>query len=139
MPQTDLRDTQKTPSVSDDPVLQRAVSDLQRMRYFRRQYDQRSAYFYRQYLSQRDRRMYPDNITPRSNSFVPYPFFTVETIVSRIDDAFFGGYDQWFECKGRNSQDDQAAEAQQSVLHNRLHKSKFKFNFETLVRNISIY
>src|SRR6266550_8757921 len=66
------------------------LDTLQRMRNFRRPYDQRRAYFYRQYIGQRDRRMYPDNLTPRSNTFVPYPHQIVDAIVSRVHDAFFG-------------------------------------------------
>jgi len=66
------------------------LDTLQRMRNFRRPFDQRRAYFYRQYIGQRDRRMYPDNLTPRSNTFVPYPHQIVDAIVSRVHDAFFG-------------------------------------------------
>ena len=47
------------------------LDTCQRLRNFRRPYDQRRSYFYRQFIGQRDRRMYPDNITPRSNTFVP--------------------------------------------------------------------
>src|SRR4051812_3166950 len=65
------------------------LDTLQRMRNFRRPFDQRRAYFYKQYIGIRDRRMYPDNLTPRSNTFVPYPKSNVDAVVSRVHDAFF--------------------------------------------------
>lgn len=108
------------------------------MRYFRRQYDQRRAYFYRQYLGQREGKYYPDQMTQRSNTFVPYPLANVEQIVSRIDDAFFS-FDPWFECKARGPMDEPAAEKMEFVEADRLRKANFKNAFETLVRNISIY
>lgn len=128
-------------SVSDDPnaeITNKVVTHLRRMRYFRKQYDSRRAYFYRQYLGQRDERKYPDNITPRANSYVPYPLSNVETIVSRILDAFFS-YEDWFECKPRSSMDDGAAEKMQMVLQTLLKRSGLIPAFESLVRNIAIY
>lgn len=128
-------------SASDDPnerITNVVITNLRRMRYFRKQYDQRRAYFFRQYLGQRDQRFYPDNITPRANTFVPYPLSNVEQIVSRILDAFFS-YEDWFECKGRASHDDGAAENMQSVLLDRLKKANFVQAFETFVRNAAIY
>ncbi len=125
-------------SLADDPVLNDAVNKLRRMRYFRRQYDQRRILFYRQYLGQRDARMFPDNVTSRSNTFVPYPLSNVESIVSRVDDAFFS-FDPWFETKPRGEADQIAAENMECVLADRLHKANFKAAFETLVRNICIY
>jgi len=122
----------------DNPVLNKVIDALRRMRYFRRQYDQRRAYFYRQYLGQRDQRYFPDNVTPRANTFVPYPLSNVETTVSRVDDAFFS-FDPWFECKPRSAMDDPAAENMGLVLHDRLKKAGFKGMFEALVRNINIY
>lgn len=137
----------QTPSVApfvstyDDPnadITNKVVSQLRRMRYFRKQYDQRRAYFYRQYLGQRDQRFYPDNITPRSNTFVTYPFSNVEAIVARVLDAYFS-YEDWFECKGRSAQDEPAAEKMQTVLLRLLKRAEFVKHFEALVRNIAIY
>jgi hypothetical protein len=128
-------------SVYDDPnalVTNKAIDHLRRMRYFRKQYDARRAYFYRQYLGQRDERKYPDNITSRSNSFVPYPLSNVEQIVARIMDAFFS-YEDWFEAKGRSANDEPAAEKMQVVLLRLLKRAGFIQDFETLVRNIVIY
>lgn len=132
-----------TPFVNtyDDPnaeVTNKAISSLRRMRYFRKQYDQRRAYFYRQYLGQRDQRFYPDNVTPRANAFVPYPLSNVETIVSRVLDAFFS-YEEWLEVKGRSSADESAAEKMQVVLLRLLKRANFVPAFESLVRNIVIY
>lgn len=137
----------QTPSVApfvstyDDPnadITNKAISHLRRMRYFRKQYDQRRAYFYRQYLGQRDQRFYPDNITPRSNTFVPYPLANVETIVSRTLDAYFS-YEDWFEVKGRSAADEPAAEKMQVALLRLLKRAEFVKHFEALVRNIIIY
>lgn len=119
-------------------VVNKIVGHLRRMLFFRRQYDQRRSYFFRQYLGQRDQKLYPDNITPRSNTFVPYPLSNVETIVSRILDAFFS-YEDWFECRGRTHTDDDAAEKMEYALTDRLHKAGIIPTFETLVRNIAIY
>lgn len=128
-------------STYDDPnadITNKAISSLRRMRYFRKQYDQRRAYFYRQYLGQRDPKFFPNNITPRSNTFVPYPYANVETIVSRVMDAFFS-YEDWLECKGRSAQDEPAAEKMQVVLLRLLKRSGFIQAFESLVRNIVTY
>lgn len=128
-------------STYDDPnadITNKNISHLRRMRYFRKQYDQRRAYFYKQYLGQRDQRFYPDNITPRSNTFVPYPFANVESIVSRVLDAFFS-YEDWFEAKGRSAQDEPAAEKMQVVLLRLFKRAEFVKHFESLVRNIVIY
>src|SRR5581483_1654912 len=128
-------------SVSDDPnadITNKVIEHLRRMRYFRKQYDQRRAYFYRQYLGQRDQRFYPDNITPRANIFVPYPLSNVETIVSRVLDAFFS-YEDWFEAKGRSAQDESSAEKMQVVLLHLMKRAKFIKEFEALARNIAIY
>lgn len=123
---------------TDNPRLQKAVDHLRRMRYFRRQYDQRRALFYRQYLGQRDQKYFPDNVTPRSNTFVPYPFSNTEEVVARVHDAYFG-FSPWFEAKGRSPQDDNSAENMGLVLHAQLKRARFIDAFEQLVRNICIY
>lgn len=128
-------------SSSDDPnadITNKSINHLRRMRFFRKQYDQRRAYFYRQYLGQRDQRFYPDNVTPRSNTFVPYPLSNVETIVSRVLDAFFS-YEDWLEVKGRGAIDEPAAEKMQVVLLRLLKRAGFVQAFESLIRNIVIY
>lgn len=118
--------------------LQRVRDCLRRMTDYRRQFDQRRAVFYRQYVGQRDCQKFPDNTTNRANTFVPYPLSNVETIVSRVDDAFFS-FTPWFECDGVTAQDDHPAEAMQLVLDKKLTQAKFKSNFEEFVRNCSIY
>lgn len=115
------------------------ASELKRMRYFRRQYDIRRAHFYRQYLGQRDERTYPDNVTKRSNAFWPYPFSNTENLVARVMDAFFS-MEEWFEIKEKPPySDEQAADAMQMALNDKLHRAKFPKAFEELVRNIIIY
>jgi hypothetical protein len=96
------------------------------------------AIFYRQYVGQRDAQKFPDNITNRANTFVPYPLSNVETIVSRVDDAFFSFW-PWFECTGATEADDHSSEAMQLVLEKKLLQANFKQAFEGLVRNIAIY
>lgn len=132
---------QGAPALSADQkreTLQRTVNDLSRMRYFRRQYDQRRAYFYRQYVFQRDQRYYPDNTTPRSNTFVPYIFSNVETVISRVMDAFFS-QDPAFETRGRTPTDEPAAEQMQMVLGYILKRANIVDCFEQLVRNLALY
>jgi hypothetical protein len=119
--------------------LQDIVSErLRRMLNFRRMFDQKRLGYYRQYLGQRDQALYPDNVTKRSNTAVPYPFSNVETIVSRVHDAFFNFW-PWFDSKGRGANDDQSAEKMGYVLDQKLKQANFVKEFEDLVRNICIY
>jgi len=118
--------------------LQRVRGSLRRMTDYRRQFDQRRAIFYRQYVGQRDAQKFPDNVTNRANTFVPYPLSNVETIVSRVDDAFFS-FAPWFEVDGVTSVDDHASEAMQLILDKKLSQAKFKANFEEFVRTCAIY
>lgn len=136
-----MPDTNQTLSYSNpdaDIIKASALRYLRRMLDFRRQYDQRRAGFYRQYVGQRDAQKFPDNITNRANSFVPYPLSNVETIVSRVMDAFFS-FDPWFEVDGSTPGDDHAAEAMSLVLYKKLKEANLLDAFETLVRNITIY
>lgn len=142
--------TQPTPGASYQPpgsgmtseqkgeIAKHALGDLQRMRYYRRQFDQRRFYFYRQYLGQRDQRFYPDNVTPRSNLFVPYAYSNVETVVSRTLDVFFS-MDNWFEVRPRNDASTQAAVSMQQVEMYMMHKAALIQELEPLVRNIALY
>lgn len=114
------------------------VRSLRRMLDYRRQFDQRRALFYRQYVGQRDAQKFPDNQTNRANTFVPYPLSNVETIVSRVQDAFFS-FDPWFECDGSTAQDDTSSEAMSLVLHTKLKEAGLVDTIEALVRNIAIY
>jgi hypothetical protein len=119
-------------------VLQNITDNLKRMRYYRRQYDTRRSYFYRQYISDRDPKFFPDNLTPRSNTFVPYPYSNVETVVSRVHDAYFTMED-WFECQGRSPQDAVNEDNMQEVMKYELKRGKFANAFEMFVRNLAIY
>lgn len=113
------------------------LDQLQRLRNFRRPYDQRRAYWYRQYIGQRDRRMYPDNLTPRSNTFVPYPSSNVETVVSRVHDAFFS-IDPPIEARAKGGTDDSATKMQ-LVLLDCLKRARWVTQIELMVRDICIY
>jgi hypothetical protein len=121
-----------------DKIVQDDTENLRRMRYFRRQYDQQRLYFYRQYVSSRDQQYFPDNVTPRSNTFVPYPQATVEGIVSRVLAAYFS-FEPWFECLGRYGTAIESASSMQRVLHYLLKKAGFRPQFETFVRNVAMY
>lgn len=113
------------------------LDQLQRLRNFRRPYDQRRAYFYRQYIGQRDRRLYPDNLTPRSNTFVPYPSSTVDAMVSRVHDAFFS-IDPPLEVRPRGGTQ-ASAQQMECVMLSVLHRSKWIEQIELLVRDCCIY
>lgn len=119
-------------------VLQNITDNLKRMRYYRRQYDERRSYFYEQYVGRRDQRYFPDNLTPRSNIFIPYPLSNIETVVSRVHDAYFTVED-WFEVKGRSELDDQNADNMQATMCYELRKAQLINQLEVLVRNISMY
>jgi len=113
------------------------LSNLQRLRNFRRPYDQRRSYFYRQYISQRDRKMFPDNLTPRSNTFVPYPKSNVDTVVSRVHDAFWG-IDPAIECRPKGGTPEQAWQMQ-AVLLTCLNKANWIQQLELAIRDCAIY
>lgn len=124
--------------VTDNNQLTTWVLDsLQRMRNFRRPYDQRRAYFYRQYIGQRDRRMFPDNLTPRSNTFVPYPQSNVDAIVGRVHDAFFSVED-WVEARPKGGTPEQAWQMQQVML-TMMKKAQVVKAVELLTRDCGIY
>src|SRR6266550_5173834 len=113
------------------------LDTLQRMRNFRRPYDQRRAYFYRQYIGQRDRRMYPDNLTPRSNTFVPIPKSNVDNIVARVHDAFFS-MDPPIETRPKGGTPEQAWQME-TVLLTCLKKAGWIKALELFTRDNAIY
>ena len=132
---------QNEENVSLDPtgeLMRRTQNHLTRMLHFRRQYDTRRAEMYRQYIGDRKAPLYPDGLTPRSNTFVPYPLSNVETVTARVMDAFFS-FDPWFEARPRGPMDGSAAEKMQMVLHHVMGRSNFMSEFEKFVRNVSIY
>lgn len=133
-----LMQLQPLPNDLQTLLLERVPKHLRRMRNFRRQFDQRWIQFYRQYLSVRDQQLYPDNITRRSNTTVPYPLSNVETVVSRTLDAFFS-FVPWFDCKGHVMSDDPASEKMQVVMEKKLALGRLVQAVETHVRNICIY
>lgn len=113
------------------------LDQLQRLRNFRRPYDQRRAYWYRQYIGQRDRRLFPDNLTPRSNTFVPYPSSNVDTFVSRVHDAFFS-IDPPLEVRPRGG-NQYSADMMQCVMLAGLHRAKWIKQIEMITRDCCIY
>lgn len=128
-----------TPTTPEqDLVRSRVLTNLRRMLDYRRQYDPKRATFYQQYVGQRVAQRFPDGVTARANTFVPYPLSNVETIVSRTDDAFFS-FAPWFECQPATQRDDGAAEAMGVVLDKKLREARAKDNIEQCVRTISIY
>jgi len=114
-----------------------AKATLSRLRNFRRPYDQRRSYFYRQYIGQRDRRLYPDNLTPRSNTFVPYSQSNVDAVVSRTRDAFFS-IDPPIETRSRGGTDE-AAENMQRVLLTCLKRADWMTKLEEFLTGDAIY
>jgi hypothetical protein len=105
---------------------------------FRRPYDPIRFRWFRQYVSSRDQKTFPDGLTPRANTFVPYAFSNVETVVSRTHDAFFS-VRPFFEANGRGEQDEPAAEKMQIVLDYKLHRGNLPQAIDLLVRTIAIY
>jgi hypothetical protein len=124
--------------LNQDKTLQHANNMLKRMWSFRRQYDTRRSYFYRQYIGSRDQKLFPDGISRRSNTFVMYPFSNVETVVSRTLDALFSN-DPWMECRGRGANEDEAAEKMEKVLDYKLRLAHFMAEFEEFIRTCAIY
>lgn len=135
-------DTSQSPSMGagmDLEGIKKEVSNhLSRMLRFRRPYDPIRFKWFRQYVSSRDQKMFPDGLTPRANTFVPYAFSNVETVVSRTHDAFFS-VRPFFECNGRGAQDEPAAEKMQIVLEYKMHRAQLPQTIDLLTRNIATY
>ncbi len=137
-PQVDLKGSDAGTAGDSDAILRRALSHVSRMHNFRRQYDSRRAQHYRMFIGQRDQRYFPDNLSRRSNTFVPYPLSNVRTLVSRTLDAFFS-FEPSFEVRGKGAADEPKAEAMQLVMHDRLRRANYIQAIEQLVYNICIY
>lgn len=120
------------------PSLEQINSTMYRMQTFRRFYDSNRLKFWKQYIGYKDAKLYPDNVTPRSAVPSMIPYSNVETIVSRVHDAYFT-YEDWFEAKPRGTHDEQAADKMGQVLAYKLHRANLPGAFETFVRNIAIY
>lgn len=137
---TDTNQPQSQPgdsTVDKNKLVTWTLDTLQRLRNFRRPYDQRRSYFYRQYIGQRDRRMYPDNLTPRSNTFVPYPKSNVDTFTSKVHDAFFS-LDPPIEVRPKGGTPESAWQMQ-SVLLTCLKKGQWIKQLELAIRDCGIY
>ena len=137
-PQVDLKGSDAGTGEPQDMILRRAQSHVSRMHNFRRQYDSRRAAHYRMFVGQRDQKFFPDNLTKRSNTFVPYPLSNVRTLVSRTLDAFFS-FEPSFEVRGKGAADEPKAEAMQLVMHDRLRRANYMQAIEALVYNLCIY
>lgn len=111
---------------------------LSRMLRFRRPYDPIRFKWFRQYVSSRDQKMFPDGLTPRANTFVPYAFSNVETVVARTHDAFFS-VRPFFECNGRGEQDEPAAEKMEVVIDYKMHRANLPQYIDLMTRTIGIY
>lgn len=124
---------EQRPAIKDN-----ALEHLRRMLRFRLQYDTVWSRFYRQYVSDRDQKYFPDGVTKRANTFIPYPFSNVETIVARTHDVLFGAED-FFETTGYGSNDELAAESMHLVLKKKLHQAKLPGVVESLAQSAAIY
>lgn len=140
VPQTPA--SMQTPSNAQQPNLddikKKVSAHLSRMLRFRRPYDPVRFQWFKQYVSKRDQKLFPDGITPRANTFVPYAYSNVETVVSRAMDAFFS-VKPFFEASGRTEQDGPAADKMQLVLESKLQHANLPQSIEALIRNIAIY
>ena len=121
-----------------DTILQQESAKMRRLIDYRRPYDAKRSLLYRQYLGQRDALMFPDGVTQRANTFAQYPWSNVETIVSRVHDAYFS-YDDWFETRGVGANDSGSADNMTTVLKKMLKDADLISAVEDLVRTIAIY
>ncbi len=128
----------QTPDAALAKIKEDVGKNLSRMLRFRRPYDPIRFKWFRQYVSSRDQKMFPDGLTPRANTFVPYAFSNVETVVSRTHDALFA-VRPFFECNGRGEQDAPAADQMQLVLDYKLHRSGLPQATDLFVRNCAMY
>ena len=134
--------TAATPVTADQQAQQELINwkyaQLRRMHLYRLPLDSRRSYLYKQYLSIRDQQTFPDKITKRANTFVPYPQANVETVVSRVDDAFFSN-DPFFDTRPRGEHSVDASDKLQLVLEYKLKQGKFKQALESFTRTCAIY
>ena len=138
IPQAPTSEQSPEQKQAQERIIQNTRDALSRMLAFRRQYDQRRLLWYKQYVSRQDGKFFPDGVTPRSNTFIPYPYSNVETVVSRVQDVFFGTPD-WFDCIGAGQADDAAAESMGAILKRKLKQAKLPQAFELFARNVCIY
>jgi hypothetical protein len=132
-----MQDTSTQPNPLD-AIKEEIGKHLSRMLRFRRPYDPVRFRWFRQYVSSREGKTFPDGLTPRANTFVPYAFSNVETVVSRTHDAFFS-VRPFFECNGRGEQDEPAAEKMQLVLDYKLHRANLPQSVDLFTRTVAIY
>lgn len=100
---------------TEQKQLSRATETIGRMYNWFRPYQNRYDELYRHYVGYAPPRFFPDQKTPRSNVFAPYPFANVEQVRATITEALFAP-DPPFECLPRGSNDSDAALAMQKVL-----------------------
>lgn len=122
----------------DKLLINRIRGHLRRLLNYRRMYDRKWLYYYRQLLSYREPQYYPDNITKRSNVFIPYQWSNVDTTVGRLCDAFFG-FEPNFETRGRGLLDFEAAERMDLVLKYKLHQAQWEGAFDLMARTGCTY
>src|ERR1043166_8954197 len=121
-----------------ESVLQDATATFRRLLNFRRPYDALRLQYYQQYMSKKQAAFFPDNITKRSNTTVPYAWSNVEEINARVQDAFFQ-IEPWIEVRPTNMVSGPASEAMESLLLYMLRKADFPKHFEAMVRNSLMY
>ena len=128
--------TQSQPGA--ETVLQDATATFRRLLNFRRPYDALRLQYYQQYMSKKQAGTFPDNVTKRANTTVPYAWSNVEEINARVQDAFFQ-IEPWIEVRPTNMLSGPAAEAMETLLLYMLRKADFPRHFEALCRNILMY
>lgn len=121
-----------------DQILQDATATFRRLLNFRRPYDALRLQYYQQYLSKKQAAFFPDNITRRSNTTVPYAWSNVEEINARVQDAFFQ-IEPWIEVRPTSMVSGPASEAMETILLYMLRKAEFPRAFEAMVRNCLMY
>lgn len=116
----------------------RVTEQIARGLHFRRFSDQPNFRFYRHYIGHREQKFFPDNITPRSNIFFPYPYSNVESIVARVEDALFPD-GSWFDVRPRGTADVKGADHMEQVLGYKLEKANAVAVLVDYVRSTCIF
>jgi hypothetical protein len=100
---------------SPEQILANATTTFRRLLNFRRPYDALRLQYFQKYMSKKNSTYFPDNVTKRSNTTVPYAWSNVEEINARVQDAFFQ-IEPWLEVRARNVMAANSSEAMETLL-----------------------
>lgn len=122
-----------------DVILQNATTTFRRLLNFRRPFDALRLQYFMKYMSKKNSTYFPDNITKRAGTTVPYAYSNVEEINARVQDAFFQ-VEPWLEVRPRNAMTSaNSAETMEALILYMLRKADFPRIFEAFTRNCLMY